>query len=247
MYLFVIKIRFHFRLDELDKVKYLFPIFRCDFDMTYTLFKKLISLSRKIFFEVVSPKFKTAPLKNLMDYFYVIFEKIGCKIDIITEYYLDMYDEVVDKEINMANISKHDKILVVGGGSIPATSLLISIKTNANVVSIDSDESAVINSQQLIKNKFSKVQLDVIYADAADFPMNTYDHIFVLYGVKNQRELLKKIHDQITQNTTVLLRTTKDSFQKKIGEPFLSDYFSIKQSIDSETIKGSRSMLLVKK
>ena len=175
--------------------------------MVKSITGKLFSISRKTFFEKISPKYKTAPFKNMMDYLYVLFEKIGCKIDIVVKYYLEMYDEIIEKEINMAKISKEQQILIIGSGSIPATPLLISQKTKAKIVALDCDLNAVKNSSNLLKNKYPSQNIEIQLSDGKEYTMKNFDYIFVLYGVKKQKETLKKIYQKINKETQAILRS----------------------------------------
>ena len=114
--------------------------------MPLSLTKKFLSFSQRIFFEELGDKFNVKSLKKTMDFLYVIFEKICIKFEIISKYYLDLYQELIDKEIKMAGISSVDTILVVGCGSLPTTSVLIAKKTNAIVKGVDIDPRAINNA-----------------------------------------------------------------------------------------------------
>ena len=110
--------------------------------MPLNLTKKFLSFSQRIFFEELGDKFNVKSLKKTMDFLYVIFEKICIKFEMISKYYIDLYQELIDKEIKMASISNVDTVLVVGCGSLPTTSVLVFNKTNAKVTGIDIDSIA---------------------------------------------------------------------------------------------------------
>ena len=93
--------------------------------MFRSIFERFLSFSRFAFFDILSAKFNAAPFKNFMDYFYVIFEKIAYSFRILSSNYLMLYDELIEKEIIMAKITKNSNVLVIGCGSLPVTSILI--------------------------------------------------------------------------------------------------------------------------
>ena len=120
--------------------------------MTKNIIEKFLSYARFIFYEILSPNFNTASLKSFIDYAYIILEKIAYSFDILSSNYLQLYDELVEKEIKMAQISNKSNILIIGCGSLPATTILISIKTKANIISIDYDKKAIQKANNFIKN-----------------------------------------------------------------------------------------------
>jgi len=113
---------------------------------------KLFSFSRKLFFEIISPKFNVSASKSIMNLLYVYFEKISIHFEILYSNYLLLYDELIDKEIKLAKIKSSDKILIIGSGSLPATCILIAQKTNAKIHGIDIDPVAIKKSTRFIKN-----------------------------------------------------------------------------------------------
>ncbi len=210
--------------------------------------ERLLSFIRYIFFEIISANFNTAYFKNFMDFAYVFFEKIAVSFEILSTYYLMFYDELVEKEVKMAGISKDSNVLVIGCGSLPATTALISFKTNANIVSIDYDQKAVQNASKFFKNLNTKSNVKTIYADGHLYPIKGFDVIFILYGIKKQKEMLKYISKKIENNTRVIFRTSQDLLDQFFGgTEFLSQWFTIKDCISSERIYTSDSYLLMKK
>ena len=215
--------------------------------MVKSRIERMFSFARHIFFEEISPKFRTAPFKGLMDYAYVVFEKSSCTFEFISKYYLKFYDELVEKEIEMANITPNDNVLVIGCGSLPATSVLSAMKSKAKTVAIDCDARAVENACTFIKNINLETNIEIKHADGLSFPVKNYDVIYVLYGVKQQKEILEYLAKNINGKTRIIFRTTEDSFKNLVGKDFLKKYFDIKKSLSSDIIYTADSYLLAKK
>lgn len=216
--------------------------------MTKGVTERFLSFVRIIFFEVITPKFNSAPFKNFMDYAYVIFEKFAYSFEILSSNYLKLYDELVEKEIKMAKISNKSNILIIGCGSLPATTALVGMKTNANIVAIDYDYKAIHKASIFIKNLNLESNIKIGYADGLKYPLKKFDVLFVLYGVKRQKEMLKHLSKNIESNTLVVFRTTQDILDQKFGgAKFLSDLFIVKDFLSSESIYTSDSYLLSKK
>lgn len=216
--------------------------------MSKRVIEKFFSFARRIFFEEVSPKFRVASLKIFMDFAYIIFEKFAYTFEIISSNYLELYNELVEKEIKMAQISSGDSVLVIGCGSLPATSVLIAMKTKANTFSIDCDLKAIRNASRFIRKLHLGNHMNINYADGISYPINNYDVIVVLYGIKQQKEMLKYLSHNMKDNTRVIYRTTQDALDKTVGgTTFLSELFVVKNCVNSEAFYSVDSYLLLKK
>jgi protein-L-isoaspartate O-methyltransferase len=201
-----------------------------------------------IFYSHISPKFDTGSFKNVMDYSYAFFEKIAVHFPVFWLLYIDMYKELVDKEIQSLNISFNDSVLVVGCGSIAATSFLIAQHSNAKkIVSIDYDAKAIQNAKNLISYVQCDTILDFEYADGLSYDVKGFDVVFVLYGIKKQKEILTHLYQNIDNCSRIIFRTTNDSLTQFVGgKQFLEQYFEIKKTIQSDTLFDTVSFLLQK-
>ncbi len=216
--------------------------------MTKNKNSKLLSFVRWIFFEVVSPKFKIAKLKFLMDFSYVLFEKIALSFEFLYSNYFELYDELVEKEVKIAKATSEDKILVIGSGSLPSTPIQIVKKTGAKVIGIDIDSTAIKNSNKLIKNLGLQNLINFQLADGVKFSYKDYDVIFLLYGIKKQKDILENLSDKIGDKTRIIYRTTQDVLENTLGgKEFLSKYFKVSEYVDSDMLYLARSYLLTKK
>lgn len=200
-----------------------------------------------IFFEEISPKFQVDSLKNFMDLLYVIIEKILVPFTVFHRIYLEFYEDLVDKEIEIASITERDMVLVIGCGSIPATSILIASKTNSTVISIDTDYNAIEKADKVIKYHGLKDKVRCIHGNGLGYPLKEYDVIFLLYGIKQQREILEYVSENMKDSTRIIYRTTDDVLENVIGgENWLSKFFIVKGFVQSKNITDNKSYLLLK-
>jgi len=216
--------------------------------MCKKLINKFLLYNRELFFKKISPKFRVDALKNLMDLIYVLFEKIAFSFEVLSIQYLQFYEELVEKEVKIAGVTLKDKVLVIGCGSIPATPILIANKTRAQIVSIDVDEKAVYNASRFIKHQHLESLIKCEQADGLSCPLGIYDVIFILYGIKQQREILTYVSKNMKENARVIYRTTDDVFEKIVGgRSFLSKLFIIRDCVHSDVIPQNNSYLLLKR
>jgi precorrin-6B methylase 2 len=202
--------------------------------MSDRITNKILKFSRKVFFEDISPKFRKDLLKGIMDFSYILFEKIAIKFNIISLSYLNLYSDIVDKEIKMAEINLNDKILVIGCGAIPSTSILISKKTNAKIIAIDKDFNAIDKAKTFLSNiDYNEIELE--YANGLNYDVNKFNVIFILYGVKNLNEVLIYLYKKIKNDTKIIVRLNEEKNKnifykfhilKKVKSKYLGQVYS---------------------
>ena len=210
-------------------------------------YKIMIKLSYFILGKI-SIKFNVEKLKKFVDLGFIIIEKIVVKLNKLLLIYLDFNEKMIENEINLAKISKNDKILHIGCGSIPATSILLTKKIGANITAIDNDFYSV--KQALVclsKFKFlNKIQIK--HAEADTFPVDMFDLIIISQGVTPYYETLKHIAKSIKPNARVIFRTSStrngDLFE---GDMFLKDIFIVDKIVYQKQNGLLLSILLLKK
>lgn len=216
--------------------------------MSRTINERLFYFIQRLFFEDIGPKFHVGTFKNLMDILFVIFEKLCRNFDVISEFYLDIYKEIVEKEIKLAKISSKDDVLVIGCGSLPATSVLISMKTNSYVIAIDNDLKATEDAIFYVKEHNLEGRIKIECADGLLCPVRKFDVILVMYGVKRQKEIFENLAKNMKDNARIIFRTAIDSKGRLTGEKIeLSDYFMVKGCVRSTSLGLVDSFLLFKK
>ncbi|MCK4365177.1 MAG: class I SAM-dependent methyltransferase [Thermoplasmatales archaeon] len=216
--------------------------------MAMKLSEKCFSFAKTVFFDIISSKFRAGSLKRSLDLSYVIFEKIAYNFEIFSSNYINMYCEIVEKEIRLANITSKDNVLVIGAGSLPATSVLIAQKSGASVVSIDVDKAAINKANVLIKRLDLSDKLKLVHADGRYYDFEKFDVIFVLYAIKQLDEIFEKISKKIKTDTRVIYRSVFDKETNTIKSRIdLSKFLEVKNIVKSENISPAASALLLKK
>ena len=213
------------------------------------MIEKCILSFKNLIFQHIGSKLKLGSLKFFMNISFVFFEKIAFKFPKISSIYLDMYKEIVEKELSMINPSKEDLILIIGSGTLPATPIIITRTTNAKITAIDIDENAVKEARKYIKNLNLEENINVIQGNGVNFSLIDFDIIFVLYGMRQQKEMIDNISKNITQSTKVILRTILKDGKAIIDDVYLdlSEYFVIDKYVQSQCFGIVDSILLKKK
>lgn len=216
--------------------------------MPQKLFDRFFSFSRYIFFEVISVKFPPRFAKTLMDFSYAIFEKVATKFEIFSSNYLNMYQELVDKEIKMARISKKDQVIIIGCGSLPITAAIVAAETKAQITAIDIDEWAVKEAIKYIRTHHLENIVKIEHADGESYPLDKFDVIYLAYGMKNIENIFNVISNNSNRNIRIIFRTAigiQEENEQQISE--LSKWFLVQDSIKSVNLPPAGSYLLRKK
>jgi len=213
------------------------------------MIEKYILTFKNLIFQHIGSKLKLGSLKLVINISFVFFEKIAFKFPKISSIYLDMYEEIVEKELSMINPSKEDSILVIGSGTLPATPIIIARKTNAKITAIDIDENAVKDARKYIKNLNLEENINVENGNGVNFSLIDFDIIFMLYGMRQQKEMIDNLSKNITQSTKVILRTILKDGKAIIDDVYLdlSEYFVIDKHVQSQCFGIVDSILLEKK
>ena len=198
-----------------------------------------------LMFKVIGPKLRPGSFKHVMDVCFIVFEKMAEHFDVAVSLYLELYEEIVEKEIALAAISDSDRVLVIGCGSLPVTPLLLAKKTKAKIDAIDCDEKAVNDGLKFLTHKNLRDEITLEYADGSGFPAGNFDVIVVLYGVRNQENVFQNLLKTMKPSARIVYRTVLDNDGKMLID--VSSFFMMKDSVRSYSLGVLDSLLLVKK
>lgn len=161
-------------------------------------------------------------------------EKNLSKYNPLIKLYGLYYRNIVKKEIKLANVRSCDKVLCIGGGSIPCTAIELASQTNAQVHVIDIDHRAV----ECAKNVILKLGLDkkitVINGKGQEIDIEPYDVVHVALQVCPKEEVLKNIWEKAKEGNRIIVRMprkTLRSFYSNITEEFIKKHYKNIKSI----------------
>jgi len=198
--------------------------------------------------EDIGVKFDAFKLKKYIDLVFILLEKTVVHFEKIIPSYLDFYKKMINSEIDLASIVKDDKILHIGCGSFPATSILLANKLKTKVLGIDKNDKAVKNAILCVHTLNLSNLVEIRNAEAEGFCVNDYDVIIFSLGVNPYKKILEEISDSLKKNTRILFRTSSSS-SGEITEydQFLNKLFKIKGVVAHKQHGLLVSILLEKK
>lgn len=119
------------------------------------------------------------------------------------------YKKLVREEVDISEIKKEDRVLCIGGGSVPCTALEIHRQTGAKVDIIDIDEEAVFNSKRLIERLGLEDNIRVSKGFGQTVNMSKYNVVHIALQVTCKDEVLDNILENSSGNTRILMRMPK--------------------------------------
>jgi D-arabinose 1-dehydrogenase-like Zn-dependent alcohol dehydrogenase len=210
-------------------------------------YSSLLSVISSFFLKIIGRNMNAFALKFISDYLFIIVEKIVVKLPSLLLLYITYYEDIVDKEINIAKITKQDNVLHIGCGSLPSTSLLIAQKTRAPTIGIDKNIPSVQDAQNCIHALHLENQIQILHANALTYTMQSSDVIIVSQGIEPRYQVLEHIANTMRPNTRVIFRTFSSKNDNLTNEDaVLSTLFFI-QGIVTHPQHGILISVLLKK
>ena len=202
------------------------------------LFHRLRQKSKYIFFLLLtefSEKFDIASLKKFTDIFFTLSEKITIKLDYFLSSYIKYYDEMINREIKLVDISEVDRIIHVGCGSIPASSILIAQKTNAKITGIDKDKKAVQNARICIDKFGLSDTIQIKHSEASNFTFNSFNVILISQGITPKDIFFKNLSKLLSKDARIIFRTfSTESGGLEQSDKIVNDFFEVDEIIKHE-------------
>ena len=181
-------------------------------------------------------------IKTFLDYLYFTFEIFCYHIPFFAKLFIKIHSPSVKKEIEMSNLSSSDKILHIGCGAIPYTTIVISKETDAKIVGIDK-ESRIVNIATDFVRKYNISDIVKIeIGNGKTHNVSDFDVIILSYGIDRQDLVLKHVFNSVKKGSRILLRR---SISKK--EDYIDSIVKNYSVNRTRLLLTQESVLIVKK
>lgn len=178
-------------------------------------------------------------------------EKNLSKYHCFIKFYSLYYRDIVKKEIKLANVRSCDKILCIGGGSIPCTAIELANQTNACIHVIDMDNHAVECARCVVKKLGLDEKITVINGKGEEIDIEPYDVVHVALQVTPKEEVLKHIWEKAKEGKRIIVRMPRKSlkrFYSNITDDFIKKYAkNIRSFPIGSKVKTMDKILLMEK
>lgn len=171
-------------------------------------------------------------------------EILASRISFLSELYIYYYKDVVQREIELANINSNDIVLNIGCGGIPFTAIHIARKTKAKVCAIDRDRKAVEHARACIEQLGLSENIKVLECDGAKcIPVN-FTVALVALQAEPKRVLLEKLLEKAARGGRIVFRKPSKIVEKHYDN--LPKDYPIAKMVNQDMKTFDSSVLYIK-
>ncbi len=165
-------------------------------------------------------------------------EKLGCRFRTFGEmYHKAFYHDIIENELELAELEKDANIIVVGCGPLPMTVHHLAEK-GFNVTGLDRDPSAIRYSRKFLED------VEFILDEGHDFDYSDHDAVWIPFHVEPKNDILCKIFREIKVGGKVVYRVPRNHL-KYFYNSFDVSLYTKKHCCVNQTI-GRKSIVAVK-
>lgn len=175
---------------------------------------------------------------------WIVLEKIIPYDKLILDRYIDWHKKLVGNEIELAGIKKNHKVLNIGCGSIPATCIFVHKATNAELVGIDNDPSAVKKALKILKIMNLSDKIEIKNEDAINCNVKEFDIILISRGIVEIEKVLKHISINSKKDVVIVARLFPEYEERSLDKLLTKTNF---YKIDKKCYGEFNSILIRKK
>jgi len=147
-------------------------------------------------------------LKWIKDFAYKV-ENKAAESEFIYRLTSGYYQDVIQKEIVLANITAKDHILCIGGGICPFSAILFHQLTGAKVTVIYNNENRVPKAKEVITRLGINEKVRVFHQDGKDITFANYTIVHLALQVSPMEQVFNAVEQQIVPGTKLLVRRPK--------------------------------------
>jgi precorrin-6B methylase 2 len=147
-------------------------------------------------------------------------------------------------EVHLANIQPYEKVLHIGCGSLPRTSLLVAEMTKTKVTAIDNNTNAVKRAQRYINQQKLTDFITVEYAEAAQYPVEEFDVIFLPINIVSIETVFRHLASNAKSSVRIICRDFGEGITNLLKNDEFTKSFTIKSIVKHLHI---HSLLILKK
>lgn len=146
--------------------------------------------------------------------FVAYLEKKCSGIPFIVSLYTRPYREVVQREIDLAEITEKDVVLNIGCGSIPFTSIYVNQVTGAQVIAMDYDGEAIERASLCLKKIGLNRGVKLYQGDGSCEISFDFTVALVALQARPKEGIYRRLMERWTPSTRLIFRQPRREFYK---------------------------------
>ena len=149
-------------------------------------------------------------LRWITDFTYKV-ESLAAKAGVVYRLACHYYQDVIRKEAVLANITRDDHILCVGGGMCPFSAILFHQLTGAKVTVIDNKTACIPKAKGVVDRLGLREYVRVLCRDGADtqLSLSEYSVVHLALQVSPMEHVFSQVEKGVLPGTKLLVRRPK--------------------------------------
>ena len=130
------------------------------------------------------------------------------------------YQDVIQREIKLANITECDHVLFIGGGVCPCSAILLHQITGAKVTTIDNNVACIKDAKQVIERLGLGDYVQIVCQDggSANLSLSEYSVVHFALQVFPMEHVFNQVKQRVSPGTKLLIRRPKRRLNKMYGQ-----------------------------
>lgn len=142
-------------------------------------------------------------------------EKKVANAPLIPYLYCLPYQQVVRREISLADITADDVVLNIGCGSVPFTAIFLAKLSGARVYAVDNDEEAVKKANIYLKKVGLEKQVTAIYQEGSHKLPMSFTAAVVALQAEPKKDILINLINNSQRGTRFVFREARKFVQNQ--------------------------------
>jgi len=139
-------------------------------------------------------------------------EALAAKNKLIFRLASRYYNKIIKNEVDLADITKDDHILCIGGGICPFSAIMLHQNTGAKVTVIDNDSACIPEARKVISRLGIGDSVHVTCQDGccADLSLSRYTVVHFALQVSPLESVFAQVQKRAADGTKLLIRRPKN-------------------------------------
>ena len=181
-------------------------------------------------------------IKKLLDWLYYFFELFANHNMLFAKMYIYYHKSSVNKEIKLAGLKSNDRIIHIGCGAIPYTSIIIVKELNTKILGIDHHKKVINHAQKFVKRIGLKDYISLKNKSGNLINLSHFNVVFISYGIGKIDIVLRHVFENIEKNGKIILRRSTCDHNEYVDS--VIDKYSVKKI---RLLLTQESILIIKK
>lgn len=126
------------------------------------------------------------------------------------------YNDVIKREVDLASITKDDRILCIGGGFCPFSAILLHQKTGAKVTVIDSNSICIPKAREVVERLglSEHIHLECQEGCCKNLSLKQFTIVHFALQITPLEQVFAEVEKRVTPGTKLLVRRPKGHLSK---------------------------------